>query len=83
MIQEGIKYRAETLRIFGLIFFTPIGRLFYDVLYTGKDYGIIKLVVLVMLSSLLAYVGLILIDRGRKLLDYSDSIILKRKGMNL
>lgn len=79
MLEEGTKYRAETLRIIGLIFLTPVGRLFYDILYHGKDYEIFKLLVLIILSIILAFVGFILIDRGRVLLDQRSSIIMLKK----
>ena len=69
MIPEELKYRVETFRIFGLALQAPGGRLFFDVFYTGINYGIPKLIFLTIFSIGLSILGLILIYRGVELLQ--------------
>ena len=63
------KYQAETLRIFGLAFLTPLARLLLDPLAFLKEYHGVAWIIYGLLSVICAILGLIIITRGLEIIE--------------
>ena len=63
------KYRAETLRIFGLAFLTPVARILLDPLLFLEDYQGIACIIYLSLSVISAIIGLRVIARGLEVIE--------------
>ena len=72
MFHEATKYEAETYKILGITLFTPLGRLFFDVIFLDKSYEGTKLLELIITSLALFIIGFILIKQGRDILKTGE-----------
>ncbi len=68
MISKEIEYKAEVLKIAGFALLSPWGRLFFEPIALLKECGVYFLVYLII-SFVLAILGLKFIVRGSKLLN--------------
>lgn len=64
MFPNEDKFRAETLRIFGIALMTPGGKIFLDPFGLFDRLGLLKFCIVVSYSVLLFYIGLVFIARG-------------------
>ena len=58
------KFRAETIRLAGIAFLTPIGTFFLDPFVLFHRYGLMSLLIFISYSAIFAYIGLIFIARS-------------------
>ena len=69
MVTEEEKFRADTFRILGIAFITPLGRLLVDPLAFYQEYGLVHTVIYFVYALTAAYIGLIHIEFSRGILD--------------
>lgn len=69
MLSEENKFKAETLRMTGVAFLTPLARVFLDPFGLFTERGPLIFLVLVIYSSALAFVGLLCIARCSDIID--------------
>ena len=74
MITEEEKLRSEIIKIGGIAFMTPLGRVLYDPFELAINNGIFQSLVYFAYSLVLAYVGIIFISR-------SLDIMTERQGL--
>lgn len=73
MTTEEQKFRADTIRLGGIAFMAPIGKVFVDLFELIDKYGLFMFFIFLIYSLGLAYVGLIFIVRSH------DIIALEKK----
>ena len=69
MASEEEKFRAETFRIFGIIFLTPLGKILIDPLVFYQEHGLVYTIIYFVLAFILGYIGLLHIEIARGTLD--------------
>ena len=69
MISEEHKFRAETLRILGIALITPFAKFILDPYLFLEKHNVIYTILYVVISIILAAVGLTQIEIARGILD--------------
>ena len=69
MVTEEEKFRAETFRIFGIIFLTPLGKILIDPLAFCQEHDLTYNIIYSVLALISAYIGLTHIEIARATLD--------------
>ena len=69
MVSEEEKFRAETFRIFGIIFLTPLGKILIDPLVFYQEHGLVYTIIYSVPAFIFACIGLIHIEIARATLD--------------
>ena len=64
MANEKDKYKADVLKIIGLAFMTPFGMLILKILDEAKLCLDVNHIVVLLISILLLYFGIIIVNRG-------------------
>ena len=72
VVKENTKFRAETIRLGGIAFLAPIGKVVMDLFELIDQYGSLKFIVFFIYSLGLAYVGLVFIARSYDIISCSE-----------
>ena len=64
MVSEEKKFRAELIKLGGVAFLAPVGKIFLNPFITFNENGTLMFIVSLLYSLFLAYLGLVFIIRS-------------------
>ena len=64
MVTEEQKFRAETIRLGGVAFLAPTGKVVLELFDLIDKYGVLKFIIFLTYSVVFAYVGLVFIAKS-------------------
>ena len=71
MVTEEQKFRAETIRLGGVAFMTPLGKAILELFDLINKYGPLMFFIFFIYSLGLAYIGLVFIVRSYDIITFS------------